>query len=143
MQANLLSRTIGCNRNVRSEANAFWDSAWGKDCVSGDGDFDSRLGSKPVSLFAWALRSRLLCLLRLLSALNPGDRSNNGRSWLCGVRRWQCFRHVDYRRDGRCTRGSRLHAPSCREQEKHRHCRGDGHAARNRKHPAREFTSRL
>jgi hypothetical protein len=137
VQANLLSRTIGGNRNVRSEADALWDSARGEDCVSRDSNFDSRLGSKPARVFALARRGCLLYVLDSLSALNSSDRPDLGRCWLCGAHRWQRLGCVDDRWDWRCTRGSRLHAPSCREQEKHRHCSRDGHAARNRKHRVR------
>jgi hypothetical protein len=70
VQANLLGRTIGGDRNVRSEADALWDSAWGEDCVSRNSNFDSRLGSKHASLFALTLRDRLLYLLGYLTVLN-------------------------------------------------------------------------
>jgi hypothetical protein len=136
-QANLLSRTIGGNRNVSSEADALWDSAWGEECVGGDGDFNGRLGSKQASLFALTLSGRLLYLLCSLSALNSGDRSNHGRCWLCGLRGWQCFRYVDYRGDWRCPRRSRVDAQSRQEQKKHRRCGREGQAARNRKHRTR------
>ena len=63
VQANLLSRTIGRDRDVRSEADAVRDSAWGEDGVSGDGDFDRRLGGKRARLFALTLRGCLLYVL--------------------------------------------------------------------------------
>ena len=137
MQANLLSRTIGGNRHVCREADALWDSARGEDCVSRDSDFDSRRGGKPARLFALTLRGCLLYVLGSLSVLGLSDWPDLGQYWLRGVRRWQRLRCVDHCRDWRCTRGSRLHAPSCREQEKHRYCGGYGHAARNRKHRTR------
>jgi hypothetical protein len=137
VQANLLSRTIGGNRNVRSEADALWDSAWGEDCISRDSNFDSRLGSKPARLFALARRGYLLYVLDSLSALNSSDRPDLGRCWLCGVRRWQRLRCVDDRWNWRCTRDSRVHAPSRQEQKKHRRCGREGNAARNLKHRTR------
>jgi hypothetical protein len=136
VQANLLSRTIGGNRNVRSEADALWDSAWGEDCISRDSNFDSRLGSKPARLFALTLHGCLLYVLGTPSALNSSDRPDLGRCWLCGVRRWQRLGCVDDRWNWRCRR-RRLHAPSRQEQKKHRRCGRDGHAARNRKHRVR------
>jgi hypothetical protein len=136
-QANLLSRTIGGNRNVRSEADALWHSAWGEECVGRDGDFNGRLGSKQASLFALTLRSRLPYVLGSLSALGLSNWPDLGGCWLRLVRQWQRLRYVDDRRDGRCTRGSRVDAPSRQEQKKHRHCSRDGHAARNRRHRTR------
>jgi hypothetical protein len=131
-----LSRTIGGDRNVHSEADALWDSAWGEDCVSGDRDFNGRLGSKPARLFALTRRGCLLYVLGSLSALGLSDWPDLGWRWLCLVRRWERLRCVDDRWDWRC-RGSRLHAPSRQEQKKHRHCSRDRHAARNREHRVR------